>query len=564
MKVLFVFFTDPPRPFSSSVAALSAVARAEGHAPDALEVSCKGSVAAAADEIVRRGPDVVAVSSMSRDWPGARAVLERVRPRSRAFVVVGGYHATLASLDVAACAAVDAIAIGEGERPLASLLRTLAAGEVPRTQPGLWARSRDGGFEGAPPEAAPEPDIARLPPWDYEVFGDVQAILREGVNTFGPHVDRFLPVRASRGCPYECAYCSAPAWGEVGGHRRPGRVNVRPVEHLLGELAVLRDHYAPEGFEFWDEHFPISVDWLRALARAYPRRVGLPFKVEMHPSAATRERLALLAEAGCVLFHAGVEAGDEALRRDVLRRRTPDAVLERVFEDCRALGLATSASLMTMLPGETRAQMVSTKALLEKLRPGSFVWSTYQPLPGTRLGDAAVRAWPAPARERLDDHPPLETTTPACVSAAEREETFRELAALQTALVAAASEGRAARARPVDVPATAAAPPPGLAELLGLEAPSAPLDRGVRLNAAAWRGGVVTLELEAVDLAPHAVTIGANDGGRFYRATPQLGLSYRGRAAPPRLLSTLDSIAARLDGLGPDDLARLFAGEGAS
>ena len=94
----------------------------------------------------------------------------------------------------------------------------------------------------------------------------------------------------------------------------------------------------------------------------------------MHPSAATRERLELLVEAGCALFHCGVESGDEQFRHDVLNRRNTDARLQQLFDDCRALGLETSASLMTMLPGETRAQTRSTTDLLHRLQPGSFLW----------------------------------------------------------------------------------------------------------------------------------------------------------------------------------------------
>ncbi|MCA9658747.1 MAG: cobalamin-dependent protein, partial [Myxococcales bacterium] len=363
MRVVLLFFTDPPRPFSSSVAALAPIVRAAGHEPVAFEVFRRRSIDAVVDEVEALAADVVGVSAMTRDWPGARALVERLRARAEVrgergpFVVVGGYHASLGPADVAASAAVDAIAIGDGERPLTVLLRDLADGRAPATVLGLWVRGEDG-FAAPAPAADPEPDIAALPRWDYDVFGEFAEILRGGVNTFGPHVDRYLPARASRGCPFTCAYCSAPRWGRLQGfaagateHRR----NVRPVAHLCDELAALRDRYDPEGFEFWDEHFPPQVDWLREFAAVYPRRVGLPFKVEMHPNAATRERLELLAAAGCALFHCGVEAGDEALRRDVLNRRTSDARLQRVFDDCRDLGLATSASLMTMLPGETRA-----------------------------------------------------------------------------------------------------------------------------------------------------------------------------------------------------------------
>lgn len=549
MKVLLVFFTDPPRAFSTSVAALSAVVRACGHEPRSLEVFRKRAIAEIAAEVEAIAPDVLAISSMSRDWPGARALLELLRQGGKNYyIVVGGYHASLAPGDVAGCPAVDAIAIGEGERPLAALLAALGRGERPRaSRPGLWVRGSDGDFNSyndeAIPGADPEPDIAALPWWDYEVFGDVGRILEKGLNTFGPHVDRYLPTRASRGCPFTCAYCSAPRWGKLQGFALPDRNNVRPVEDLCDELAALRARYEPEGFEFWDEHFPLKLEWLREFARVYPRRVGLPFKVEMHPNAATRERLALLAEAGCALFHCGIEAGDPALRQEILNRRTSDARLQAVFDNCRELGIATSASLMTMLPGETRAMTRATVGLLERLQPDSFMWSTYQPLPGTVLGEAAVPGWPGPARVRFDDFDEVASRTPAQVSAEERRETFRELAELQSALVQIAG---VARARPVEIPRPREPAPPRLAALLGL-APAGATLTGPRVNRAAFEQGVLMIEIEGPGLAPHEVRIGFRNIGKHFVEAGQVGLAYRGREAPTALLQALVAMARHFE-----------------
>jgi hypothetical protein len=202
--------------------------------------------------------------------------------------------------------------------------------------------------------------------------------------------------------------------------------------------------------------------------------------------------------------------------------------------------------------------MVSTTTLLRRLRPGSFMWSTYQPLPGTPLGDAAVSAWPTSAEDRLDDHAPYATRTPPAVTGAEREETYRELATLQASLVEAASEGRNERGRPVDVPTPRGAPPLGLLERLGLGGPSAPLGAPGRVNAAVLQRGSISLEIEAADAAPCTVTIGPNDGSRFYRTTARLGLSYRGREAPAPVLRAIDAMAMRLADLGIEDLRRFF------
>jgi len=561
MKVLFLYFTDPPRQFSSSVAALAAVVRSRGHEPQAMQLHRRSSIADAAWAVEAAQPDVLAVSAMTRDWPGAHALLCALPSRATRHVVVGGYHASMLPADVGRCPRVDSICIGEGERPLGALLDRLAQGARPQTGPGLWVRDGEQ-WSDAVPGSDPERDIARLPAWDYDVFGRMREILLEGINTFGSHVDSFLPTRAGRGCPFTCAYCSAPRWNDVAGFRRDGMRNTRPVHHLCAEHSDLRQRYEPAGFEFWDEHFPVDLDWLRELAREYPRRVGLPFKVEMHPNAATRDRLELLVEAGCVLLHCGIEAGDEDLRRRVLNRRTRDERLQKVFDDARSLGLKTSASLMTLLPGETREQAKMTVDLLGRLRPDSFMWSTYQPLPGTVLGDAAVSKWPAPAGDHFDDYPKIDSRTPARQSEEEIQKTFHDLAEVHRELLDAAGDGAApaAPARPVAAPVATHLATPALAALLGLQPPGTALTSEARLNSAVPEGDAIAVEIESVGLSPHLIRIGPLDGSPHYTATDHLALAYRGKDAPAALLRTLDGLAQRIRSVAMDDLRRALEG----
>ena len=198
MKVVFVALSEPQSPYSPPVAALSAAVRAAGHESVFLGFPLASRVRDASEAIAAAAGDVVAVTMMSRDWPGVRSLLPLVKGATGAFMVVGGYHATLAARQVAECAAVDAICIGEGEVCFPALLDQLERGEQPRTFPGMWLRG-DEGFTPPLPPGAPALDIASLVPWDHEVLGGVERLLDHGVNIFGDR-DRFLPWRASRGC----------------------------------------------------------------------------------------------------------------------------------------------------------------------------------------------------------------------------------------------------------------------------------------------------------------------------------------------------------------------------
>ena len=103
--------SEPYSPYSPPIAALSAAVRAGGHESVFLGFPLASAVSDAADAVARAKGDVVAVTMMSRDWPGVRSLLRIVKARTGTFTVVGGYHATLAAREVAECSSIDAICI---------------------------------------------------------------------------------------------------------------------------------------------------------------------------------------------------------------------------------------------------------------------------------------------------------------------------------------------------------------------------------------------------------------------------------------------------------------------
>ncbi len=561
MKVLFPVITEPWTHFSSSVAALSAAVRSAGHDSAILAIPLASTVRDAAERIASEPADVIGVNAWTRDWEALAELLPMIKASRDVFTVVGGYHATLAAREVASCEGADAICIGEGDRALPALLDQLAGSRTALRVPGMWLRGPSG-FAEPIPTGAPEPDIAALPPWDYEVFGDVAKLLELGINTFSPVKDRFLPARASRGCPFKCAYCSAPRWGTAAGFDAQGRRNVRPVEHLCSELGALRDRHRPDGFEFWDEHFPIELDWLRELAREYPARVGLPFRVEMHPNAATRPRIEALVAAGCVSLHVGVEAGDAEYRRRVLKRTATNVTLERVFADARELGLLVTAAVMMGSPGETAEQVQATLDLVRRLRPANVVWSAYTDLPGTELGERAPRPRLGNA-ERFDDFRKRPPAARMAMSESQAEQFRQGLSELKNELVASAgwqgAPSRAGTRSPLLSGARMTSrPSQRLLDLLGLHPPGGPASAGVRVNFAEWHFEGAVIEIESTELPPRVIVIRARDAGPSYAATDHLSVAYPGREAQDALQHTLDALVVRLAHVTLDEVRRAF------
>ena len=81
-------------------------------------------------------------------------------------------------------------------------------------------------------------------PWpDWETFS-IEPYLDNAVS-FGPGAGRNMPILATRGCPYECTFCSNPVmYGR--------RYYTRQVADLIKEIKYYIDRYKITGLQFYD------------------------------------------------------------------------------------------------------------------------------------------------------------------------------------------------------------------------------------------------------------------------------------------------------------------------
>ncbi len=207
-------------------------------------------------------------------------------------------------------------------------------------------------------------------------------------------------VIASRGCPYACTYCfNLPFFSRYkndvteNGDRITMRdfVRRRSVESTVAMLRDVKDRFSNvKFFTFVDDVFAIYSRWLADLAPRYAKEVGVPFACTTQPLAFNEEIARLLKQMGCKVVKMGVEAGNHAIRNQVLNRNIADDVLIEDFRLARQYGLKPQAFNMIGLPTETHENMMETVRLNAKLR-AYIVWmSTFMPYPGTVLHDYCV------------------------------------------------------------------------------------------------------------------------------------------------------------------------------
>jgi len=212
----------------------------------------QSSVGTTVERMVRDlAPDVVGLSVMTFQRATAlkiAALVRALRPSTR--VVVGGYDP---SLDIDAYTQspdVDFIVRGEGEHTLCELLRALEHDRDASGIAGLSYRAPDGFQHNRDRGVAPLATSAlRLP-------NRAARVLR-GYTLLGRRVD---VVETSRGCTYDCSFCSII---EMRGR------NFHPysIDRVLADIADARAHGA-EAIFLVDDNITLDIERFEKLCTA--------------------------------------------------------------------------------------------------------------------------------------------------------------------------------------------------------------------------------------------------------------------------------------------------------
>lgn len=340
--------------------------------------------------VAKRSPDLIAVSAMHPTWFPMLPYLEALKgARPATPVIVGGYQAIFSPQDTIIHPAVDYICAGDGEIPLAKLIRRLKDGENDEAIPGLWEKRGDGEIVKSPPSLTPSLDEIPFP--DYTIFekdGDISWLSSHAVES-----ERLItmPVMSGRGCPYRCSYCCNTPLLEM--YRGQGNyLRKYNQTRLIEELIRLRDRYGIQYFQFMDETFLFDKRSARRLLGLYRERIGLPFSMFTRVEQMDEDFCRYAAAAGCHSMWFGVESGSEAYRRRYLARRMSNQKILDAAEMARRNGIKRMIFCMVGMPFESRENILETLELTKLIGPERAIFSQYLPLPGTPLYKVAEQA----------------------------------------------------------------------------------------------------------------------------------------------------------------------------
>ncbi|MFH1305594.1 MAG: radical SAM protein [Candidatus Omnitrophota bacterium] len=287
-----------------------------------------------------------------------------------AVVVFGGVHPTVLPEEALDTGLVDFVVRKEGEVPLEALLRALRKGEDPSGISNLSFK-RNGKIMHNP--AVPGPEFDSLPAFPYYLFEK--------------HRDRydFGFVVNSRGCPYDCIFCSQRS---ITGRR----VTFGSPARAVSEIELLVNKYDNHLITFNDESLLTSKEHIRTMCELIRKR-GLhkkaSFQCQIRGDEVDESILKVLKATNFIAIFIGLETASERLMTLINKKETVKQNIE-AMRLVKKHDFSLSGAMILGLPTETREERLQSYRMAEEhLDYGRFNNAT--PYPGTRLYEIAKK-----------------------------------------------------------------------------------------------------------------------------------------------------------------------------
>lgn len=346
----------PPRPFPNvGLAYLISSLKQAGHETLLLDLNNSP----VSDEVVfsivgTYSPHIIGISIKTATLLEARrvgALLKEMLPSVP--VVAGGPHATVSCQELAAEPWIDSVVVGDGEEVFPLLCAAAGRGEL---LPSIV-------------RASPIEQLDTLPFPDFSLFPS---------SVLDALVERY-PLVTSRGCVYDCVYCSVP---RVSGRRfRP-----RSSGSVLAELECVERVFGVRGFELIDDAFNLDVrrakEFCQCLTRNQ-RRFFWTCPNGLRADLLDAELAMLMAKAGCLQVMVGVESAVPEVLAGLKKGESVEDI-KRGVSHLQHAGIDVGGYFLIGAPGDTLELQLRNVEFIRRHHMSAH-FNMLVPYPGTEL-----------------------------------------------------------------------------------------------------------------------------------------------------------------------------------
>lgn len=267
---------------------------------------------------------------------------------------------------------IDIALLGEPEMELLTLLRNLNKGEdIDRIKTDYLKH-----LETSEPQT-----VLNLDELPFSNYSPIE--LRKYSFPYPLRVKRRVRwghILSSRGCPYQCIFCSQTireSYGEEMRLRSPHNV-VDELEYLIKIGANV--------ISFDDDNFTTSTKHVLSICNEIRRRrLKINWIAHARVDNLDFDLLKAMKNAGCILLRFGIESGSKRVLRILKKTESEDWINQskKVFHITKKLGIGTAALFIVGSPTETKEEIGESIKLAKELDPDLLQVSYFTPYPGS-------------------------------------------------------------------------------------------------------------------------------------------------------------------------------------
>lgn len=360
-----------------NIAILAAIAEKAGHKVQLVD----GEIEDLTDrDIIERvkdfSPDLIGLTGTTPMFHLVSRLAKALKEETGVPIMAGGHHVTLFKEKVfEKC--FDFLFAGEADTSFADFLKCYNDnGDFAAVKGLIFRRKGEPIFTGNPLpvqdlDAIPFPARHLLKFEKYKV-----GTLRGTLN--------YTSIMTTRGCPFECIYCSNSVYGR--------NVRRRSIENVMDEIEHVVDRFGIKHFYFVEDVLTLSKQYSLGLCDEIDKRgLKITFEGSTRANLFDEELAKRLAKSGLIRLSFGLESADPKVLK-IIKKQVPLESYLAANRLTNKYGIETINSVMLGLPGEDRASIDRTIAFLRKAK--DIHHTTYgiaMPYPGTEFYEMAKR-----------------------------------------------------------------------------------------------------------------------------------------------------------------------------
>jgi len=350
------------------IAYLAAVIREKGHKVKIIDKSIEQKELT---PNVFADFDLIGISADTPRYPEAVEIAGTAKKAGKK-VIMGGYHVTFLDKETLDTGLVDIVVRGEAEEIMANLLDVLESnGDLSRVK-GISFK-KNGEFIRTP--SAPPPhnlDALPFPARDLLAMDKYSSVMA------GIPVTNLI---TSRGCPFNCHFCSSSKFG--------GRKwRYRSAKSIVDEMKILYHDYGYRAFAFMDDNFTLSKRRVMNFADELEKRnmndiIWWCFS-RVDILIRNEDMVKRMAEIGAFQIFLGLESHSEKTL-DAYGKNVGNKEQNKAIELLNKYGINIHGSFIIGDISETRDMAIQTAKWVQKVNPRVAQFSILTPYPGTAL-----------------------------------------------------------------------------------------------------------------------------------------------------------------------------------